>query len=171
MNPSQIKDCAIGGNCDKLCEGAIQFDWPSPETHGDADYVRGIYWNFSEMLHLDVYKGTIEMREDTAKKVADSAKPTVSTNGTAARRLRQYETERKLAAGIDNLALLTVKVTDTGYTLSMFNASPRLAPVMMNNIWNSTNRKLAASYKANAYLNKILFLASCSCIIAITLLF
>lgn len=99
---NDIKNCGLSNNCTKLCEGSIMFDYISPEAIGDPDYVRGLWWNFADMLNIDIKKSRIEIKENLQKQYLDNrltGSVTGVTNEKNETKIRNLlRAERNLAA-------------------------------------------------------------------------
>ena len=78
------------------------FDYISPEAIGDPDYVRGLWWNFADMLNIDIKKSRIEIKENLQKQYLDNrltGSVTGVTNEKNETKIRNLlRAERNLAA-------------------------------------------------------------------------
>ena len=160
---TKVEKCSQNlADCQDLCEQAMQVWMPSAVDAGDSDFLRGITWNFSETLGIEVDKTEMEKTWNEAKKKIDDEnkpKPSAPTRRTLAAGIFKTRVGRELqgaattpatpaattptASGTGSLDRLKPTFSDSGYAVTMYNKSKRLRAINMGDIWTPKLKKVA----------------------------
>lgn len=164
---------AICGNdmkfCKPICQAGMTMLSPSLHIEGDPDYLKGIFWNLSDMLGKAYTKTDREKNRDAAKiatdnqttgtsstSTASTASTPASTASTPASRLlsthssSEDESPRELQAsnGIDMYDMKFV-FTAEGYRITQFNNTLKLRGLPMSGIWTPEIQNAARELEIN----------------------